>query len=364
MMRRMTNGNESQLHGQKNGFFNSQYSVSTECSSKTEKSPIPQGKNVITSRTNSQSAPPTHFFTQLKQEEHKQFTSKRRRRFDYKENYSVAISLPYSNSELKRAEDNQSKLLKLSKHNLLEHSHRRVDLFFYTLIAYYNTKIIPVRGHTSLQHGRGRHVGDDTSITEACHSSFTPSLVDNTIYQNSHSKKKRKGLLCGTHLMDNLNATVELPSFVNDLDDVLEKMCGNKCFAILREVSLGTINPIEGLNQFLKEIQRVLINIRQQIETNNCSNLIRHSLIGKKEDNIKLINLVLRGTLRTTFSEQTQCVIDEYIQMLLRMSEQEKELLKKNGECNEALYLNKIIEMQDEILQTKNTPLRPQSRRY
>lgn len=361
MTRPAINANKSQVSRSKGSFFSSQNPVSIVHSNNTGKSSTTpsQENKVIATKTTRQSITSPQFFAQLKKEERKQFTSKNRRRFHYKENYSAALSLPYSNVALKQVENDQSALLTLSVDNLLEHANRRVDLFFYTLIAYYKSELIPVRGRTSLQHGRGRHVRDDRSITEACHSSFTPSLVDSTIYQNAPSKKKRKGLLCGTHLMDNLNATVELPSFVNDLDDVLEKMCGNQCFAILRNVSLGAINPIEGLNQFLKEIQTALLNIKKQVETNQCSNLVRHSFVGKKEFNCKFIDLVLRGTLKTTFSQENQCVSDDYLQMLLIMTQQEKELCKKDDGSKETVYLKKIIEMQEEVLQPEsNKPRR------
>ncbi|CEG58887.1 hypothetical protein [Legionella fallonii] len=360
MMRRFISGTKPQIRTQKSSFFTPQRSTSSVHSVSVEQEPIVahQEKKVGTPATHSQTAPTDKFFAQLKKEERRQFTNKRRKRFDYVDNYSAALALPYSNEALRQNQNEQSALLAMSKDNVIEHSNRRVDLFFYTLVAYYKTMFIPVRGHTHLQHGRGRHVCDDKCVTEACHSSFTPAVVDKTIYQNSRFSKKRRSLLCGTHLLESLNSTVELPSVANDLDDVLEKIYGDRCLQILREVSLGRSSPIDGLNQFLKEIQEVLIDIQQQIATNKYSSLLSHSLVGKREDHSNLIELVLRGTLRTTLSKKTQKASDEYIQLLLRLTPQEKESCNKDEGSKEALYLEKIITMQEEILQAQNNKLR------
>ena len=298
-------------------------------------------------------APNPKFFAQLKSEEHKQFSHKRRTRFDYKNNYSAALALPYSREQLEKKHSNQNLLLEMSEKFVVEHANRRVDLFFYTLIAYYKTGVLPTYGHTDLQHGRGRNIKGYKTITEACHSSFTPSLVDETIYQNKGGKEKNKSLLSGTHLLDSLNSTVELPPFMNDLDDVLESKCRQKSLEILGNVSLGKINPVEGLTVFLKMMQDVLNDLKQEVQQQSTSPLLKHSLIGKHQINPKLIDLVIKGTLSTTFSNQTKRANDDYIQLLLRMTEEEKALCN-NPKNTEKLYGEKMIEMQEEILQAKS----------
>ncbi|CAM2954659.1 Uncharacterised protein [Legionella steigerwaltii] len=290
--------------------------------------------------------PSSHFFKKLKTEERVQFADKKRHRFDYKDNYSAALKLPRSNFFLATQHHDQNALLTLSKENIIEHANRRVDLFFYTLIAYYKTGIVPTYGHTSLQHGKGRTTRKNISISEACHSSLTPSLLDKTIFQNSKTGEKHKSLLSDTHFMDSLNSTVELPPFVNDLDDLLENSCREQCMSILRAVSLGITNPITGLAQFLQIMNTTLKKLKEDAENKSQSDS-SHSI------NPNLIDLVIKGTLSTTFSSQTQTATDAYIQLLLRMTPAEKALCKDKLSTEE-MYMEKIMELQDEILNSKS----------
>ncbi|HAT8178922.1 TPA: hypothetical protein JA361_05460 [Legionella pneumophila] len=307
----------------------------------------------LTERKYTETLPDSRFFSKLKLAEQDQFSYRKRRRFNYQRNFSAALSLPYSRKELDVNQDEQDTLLSMVKKYVIEHANRRVDLFFYTLIAYYNTEIVPTNGYTDLQHGRGRNTNKGRSITEACHSSLIPSLLDSTIYQNK-GRLKHKSLLSGTHFMDSLNATVELPPFVNDFDDVLEKTCREKCLKILHDVSLGKINPIEGLTLFLKMMQDILKTFKQEAENESQSVLLQNSLIRKKFISPNLIDLVIDGTLLTTFSGSTQSASEDYIQLLLRMTAEEKTLCEKDEKSKVKLYLAKIMEIQNEILTSKN----------
>lgn len=308
-------------------------------------------KKTSTPFTTSAKIPDPKYFEYLKFEEHRQFYNKRRTRYTYAQNYSAALELPCSRIDLQHNQNNRGMLLSLSKNNIIEHANRRVDLYFYTLVAYYKTLVYPTSGHTNLQHGRGRTVDGDINLTQACHSSFTPSLVDNTIYQNKGSRIKHKSLLSGTHLMNNLNATVELPPFVNELDDVLESACRQKSIELLNDVSLGTINPIEGLGIFLKMMKDVLDDLKPR----SLSHLNRHSQFSHKRINPKLIDLVLSGTLDTTYSIENGTVSDDYIQLLLRLTPDEKMLCALGKDNKEKIYLNKIMDIQNEILETRSS---------
>lgn len=291
------------------------------------------------------------FFTHLKAEEKRQFSNKRRLRFDYRKNSSAALTLPVPLKELIAQQNNPDSLLELSKNNIIAHANLRVDLFFYTLIAYYNTGILPTEGHTYLQHGKGRNNNNQKTITEACHSSFTPSLLDQTIYVGRQGVKRRRSILSGTHFMENLNATVELPSFVNDLDDILENGCRKKSLKILADVSSGALNPIEGIHLFLKTIETVLTDLKKQADKENLIPL-QHFFIGKKFSNSKLIDLVIHGTFSTTFDDKTQSIKEEYIQLLLRLTPEEKSSCL-DEESKTIIYSDKFMSIQKEILETK-----------
>ena len=293
----------------------------------------------------------SRFFAQLKLEEQRQFPDEKRLRLDFKRNHSAALELPYSKKELEEIHDDPNALLAMSKKFVIEHANRRVDLFFYTAVAYYKTAFVPTKGYTSLQHGKGRNTKDNTKLTDGCHSSFTTSLLDKTIFQNRTGREKHKSLLSGTHFMNSLNSTVELPYFVNAFDGVLETMGRQQCLNIIGDVAQETINPIEGLNLFLKMMQDILTDLKQQAILKKCSPLLKHSLMRQRTFNPELIDLVLKGTLSTTFSTQTQTAGDDYIQLLLRMTPEEKALCENN---KEQVYLDKMLEMQSEILQTKS----------
>lgn len=293
--------------------------------------------------------PDSSFFTKLKKEGHKQFPYEKRCRFSYEENQSASLSLPYSNDQLIAKQSVHQELLEMSKASIVEHANRRVDLFFYTLIAYYKTSCFPRYTQTTLQYGIGRTTKEEGCITEACHSSFTPSLLDNIIFRNKESEEKLKSLLSGTHLLNNLNSTVELPPFVNDLDDLLESICRPKCLKIIHHTVTGQINPIEGLTDFLNMMRDALRDLKEKAE---CT---KPSFFSEKQKSIspELIDLVTMGTFADTYSEETETVADEYIQMLLRMRSEER---KKCGTKSkrEKIYLKKISEMQDEILSSNS----------
>ena len=281
----------------------------------------------------------SNFFQRLKQEERRQFTPGRMCS-TYDDNRTAALALTHSEDLLLCKKNDTHSLLTLAEESLIEHSARRVDLFFYTILAYYKTTLLPALGRTFLQHGRG----NNRLGTQACHSSFTPSLIDETIYRNDAHQKKMKGLLSGTHLEESLNSTVELPRFINIFDSQLERLCRPKCIEILYDVSLGNNTPIEGLTHFLQMMHDILHGLKPL-----CAQ--KHPLrFHSSAVNERLLNLVIRGTLKNTFSLTTRSVHDTYIQLLLRMSTVEKEQCRHNPQ----IYQDKMLSMQAEILNARS----------
>lgn len=293
------------------------------------------------------------FFEALKSEERHQFPSRKRLRTEYRQNFSAAETLASSNAELGASYQSEEAVLSMASSHIIEHANRRVDLFFYTLIAYYLTGLNPTNGHTSLQHGKGRHINADTAATVGCHSSFTPSLLDETIYQNRPYSRKRKSLVCHTHFMDSLNATMELPPFVNQLDELIEGACRPKCMKILTAVSYGKINPIEGLTLFLQMMKEFLDDLEAQAEHDHYLGIGKHSFFTNDALNQNLIHLVMKGTLSTTFVNWTKTVSEEYLQMLLRLTPAQKRLCNEE-QLKERIYLAAIRRIQTEILTPEN----------
>ncbi len=292
-------------------------------------------------------------FNPLKIKEKNIGWNKHRIRTDYKDNNSVAISLPASQKDLNKKKNDAPALLKLSENNIMEHASRRVDLFFYTLVAYYNTHYLPVQGHTNIQHGIGRHDPEKNTITQACHSSFFPSLIDKTINHAHHTESDPTSILSGTHFLENLNSTVELPSFVNELDGLLENTYSGRLnsIKIIQDVAQGNINPIEGLNQFLVMMNDIMSKVTKKATTFPFT--FKPSLVPA------LIDLEKRGTLDQEFCVETQTVRDSYLQSLLRCKPEEISNLKNTKKALEKFYLTKIEKLQKEILTTKASSTPP-----
>ncbi len=284
---------------------------------------------------------------QLKREERRQF-DRRRIRFGYQSNETCALALDYSEAQLRSKLNDEMALFSMCETYIIEHANRRADLFFYTLVAYYQTSMLPVEGHTNFQYGIGRSI--EASGMQACHSSFTPSLLDETIFDNEEGETKYKSLLSRTHFLQSLNATVELPAFVNAFDDILESICRPQCLEIIREVSLARMTPIEGLAAFLGMMDTILQDFKQQAASERYSSLTYPNFSAFRPVNPRLIDLVIKGTLEDSYDSESNTVQDRYLQLLLRMSPEEKRLCGRSAKNKNKIYLEKIMAIQAEIL--------------
>ncbi|MGL6029988.1 MAG: hypothetical protein ACRC0M_09455 [Legionella sp.] len=259
-----------------------------------------------------------------------------RTRSDYQKNKAASLMLDLSSEELLQHRDNHDKLLQLSKSNIIAHATMRIDLFFYTLCAYYNQKLQPILGRTYLQHGCGRSSDDQQLLSSACHDSMLPSLIDESVFALG-----QPCILSGTAFMNSLNSTTELPPFVNALDDKLEALCRQKSLDILCCVSSGEINPVEGLALFMRLL-------KNSFEDLGCKaikekNKLMHSLI----------NLLVEHTVDRYFDEETETVDQEYIYMMLQLSAREKAQCY-SGRGKAKILMDKILEAQSYILTNEN----------
>jgi hypothetical protein len=258
----------------------------------------------------------------------------------YQDNITAALELPCTAEELEKF--NAKTLFETSKALIIEHSSRRVDLFFYTLIAYYKTKTTPKQGHTQLQHGFGRNLINNKNVTQGCHSSFLPSLIENS--DNS-------GLLSGNHFMDSLNSTVELPPYVNELDNEFENTCfgRKKSLEILTQVAQGKLDPIQGLNQFLIMMDTIF----NEIEANPFR--IEKFFCKYRKISDELLKLTKLGTLNEKLHPKKKLLNPAYLELLLRLTPEEKQASKTQAGLREKLFRMKIEEIQQEILNTKTS---------
>ncbi|VVC74963.1 hypothetical protein AQUSIP_02370 [Aquicella siphonis] len=277
----------------------------------------------------------------------------KRQKFSYLENHTAALSLDTSMEELEVKKQAPELLLLESKDRILYHAAARVDYFFYTLVAYYGTHYTPGMGHTFLQFGRGRNSPLGTNITQACHSSFFGAFVDNSPKQVFEKPGDPHSILTGTHFLHSLNATVELPAFVNQLDDELENTCEcrTKGLEIIREVSMGKLNPVEGLNKFFKMMEDAFSDIKNHktVSRKRVPYLLRDTTESPAVIKNRLIDIVMRGTFGNKWNAQSREVECEYIEMLLRLNREEKMRCRKDEAFRMKCYQRKMAELQQEI---------------
>jgi hypothetical protein len=269
---------------------------------------------------------------------------KSRKRTKYITNHTAALAFPEELS------DDEEELFEQSAELIMEHASRRVDLMFYTLVAYYGSQRLPSLGTTNLQHGMGKNSGVSTN---ACHSSLLPTLVDD-VFENSLTKNV-DSLIAGTHLLNSANSTVELPRAVNVFDSFLEnkKEARKVSLIILSLVSLGVMTPISGISMFLDSMDKILKKMEREIEKPKKGNS-RYSFFAAPQLNAKLVERVAAGTLEETFSSETRTVNRAYVHSLLRLPATQDFTPIDKIEEND--YQERILEIQAEILNSRIKP--------
>ena len=252
------------------------------------------------------------------------------------------------------------------------HASRRVDLFFFILIAYYKTNLRVEIEDTHIQHGMGKKNITSNNNTVGCHSAILPSVFD-TRHQESpahiHSTRHNPGaifyrtsILNNTDFEHSLNATVQLHESVNYFDShFIEGQSsasegGGKmrivALAILNQVSRGEIDPIIGMKYFFQSMYTHLLKIK------NCY-LERKTLPTSPIDTrLQIYKAQFRGTFFNAcgFDKDTQRnplfeLRTDYIRVNLPFSAQEREELKERP--NMHLPRNQSLAKQA-YLQVKN----------
>lgn len=314
--------------------------------------------------------PKKNIDSDLKEQEQIAIKEKQRKKSNFSENYTAALALAHPKKIIRKNINNPKILLSLSQDNIVEHASRRVDLFFYTLIAYYNTQYLPIQGDTLFQHGLGRKTVKRLELTQACHSSFFPSFVDRTIhYQLKVNQKNRsnidfkRSIISGTHFFDSLNSTMELPLFVNNFDRHLEgkienpSPCRQSAMDIIHKVSIGDLNPIEGLRDFFLIMKQAFVDIEEKKTMSKYGNpyLDRDSYYSPIDIKNELVKLQKQGTFEAKWYANLNEVSNEYIEMLLRLNKEEREASMHSLKSRNKIYLKKMKEIQIEILTTKSS---------
>ena len=266
---------------------------------------------------------------------------KQRRKSGYLDNLAASLALNFSDADLESRKADKSALLEMSKDHIIEHAARRVDLFFYSLITYYRTDKFADRSTTFLQHGRGRNAATGENITQACHSSLFGAFNDDEINQ--------------THFVNSLNATMELPAFVNKLDDELENACGcrEKGLKIIQRVSRGHIDPIEGMSLFFNMMETAFreIESKRKLSKHGKPLLLRAMPEGPSSVIQSTIELQKKGTFQHCWNKNTRALTDDYLHLILNLSKSEKERCFSDMIFRKQCYAEKIAALQNELRQ-------------
>lgn len=228
----------------------------------------------------------------------------------------------------KNKEDPESDKLLLEEVELVEeqieeHAARRVDLFFYLLLAVYNKNVNVTKAKTVKQHGTGsKELG-----TQACHSSLFPNLHFEALPSSSWLPAWLRAAeepltLAETQFEDALNMTVELPKIVNDFDGLIEGRAHTtiytlNCLVILNKVSKGEMTPKAGMNEFLKNMNDFFTRFEKE-----C--------LSKKETSMAVKKIWERekaGTFQAA-NPNSLTLNDDYLYLMLRMNPDEIKQVK------------------------------------
>lgn len=164
---------------------------------------------------------------------------------------------------------------------IADHAYRRIQIFYYQSLAYYQTQCDIFLGRTEIQYGTANF-----PWAQAAHSSLLTHLLDNKLGL-IHPKS---GLYAA------MNSTVELPKEVNQFDNILERNLRKKALEILNSVSKDGLHPGTATQKLIEEIwaffQNSMNETQKKIELmkkmEGLAQTIRFLERGLQEENVKL----------------------------------------------------------------------------
>jgi hypothetical protein len=163
------------------------------------------------------------------------------------------------------------KLVIKDKKNLIkDHLDRRIELFFQEAILCYNTPFYFEAAGAENQIG----TGSKTFSTQAAHSSTFPCLYAYLKDENNQKIENSKFVfLKHSHFYNAQNATVELPTEVNQTDTELdgkinEKKLRDASLKIINDIAAARIDPIKATKRFILVLEARLKKILQESQEN------------------------------------------------------------------------------------------------
>ena len=225
------------------------------------------------------------------------------------------------------------------KEEIQEHAARRVDLFFYLLVAVYKKHQIIAKADTILEHGKGR----EEYGTHACHSSLFPNVTMEINPNNRvlRSTAQKKLILSETSFFNSLNSTVELPAVVNGFDGHIEgrkkpSPVVTECLSILNKSASAEIDPFEGMRLFF-------VLFRRFFDEPHTAYFKKVGKNTPSEAKKQVFEFEKTGTFFA--AEMDNTVRNDYVHMMLRVSPEDIE----RGVTKELLESTYYPRIQSEI---------------
>lgn len=284
---------------------------------------------------------------------------KHRSRRNYSTNITASLALPEFREACKSKEKNVkepilSKLISLEKERkqltepaqidallakevtlldekIKEHAARRVDLFFYLVLAVYEKQVIISKDKTIKQHGKGSKIRG----SQACHSSLFPNVQLTTIPSKwQFFKKISAPTLAGTQLDEALNMTVELPNAVNAFDGHLEGRYRPTVYVqsllnVLNEAASGKKNPQACMDNFFCIMNEFFLDMEKKCFTKKT--------IDTPITTKKIWEYEQAGTFQAANADK-KTVNEDYMHLMLRLTQVEIASLKKKPELISGFY--------------------------
>lgn len=221
-----------------------------------------------------------------------------------------------------------------------EHASRRVDLFFYLLVALFGTNVMIEKSNTIKQHGGG----NNSLGTQACHSSLFPNLKIEPYSQWSFFTSSKPFSLEGTYFAEALNMTVELPQIVNVFDGMLEGKKKETSYVtdlvkILNAVAMKSLTPLQGMQKFFQIMTRFF----DDFETKHTAKTELVNLPGLK----KIWEYEKNGTFLGK-ANYDLTINEGYLFSLLRVFINDKNFIKNTNFLEQRYKL-----IQNEVLESK-----------
>lgn len=121
-----------------------------------------------------------------------------------------------------------------------DHAYRRMQVFYYQLLFYFQEDCRVTQGRTIAQHGKA-----SCSCCSAAHSAILPNLVDEKNLMHNR-----------LYLYHNMNATIEMPDLVNNFDCVIERQMRSVALDYINLVSIEGKHPYEALQAFASQLHK------------------------------------------------------------------------------------------------------------